>query len=651
MPIFNRLAAERAMDAIIIYLPDRSGAKMQRGISVWEVAKRTARKDLEKIVAGRVNNHLVDLATALEDDTRLNFVTVDSDEGLEILRHSTSHVMAAAVKELFEGVKVTIGPAIEDGFYYDFDFSRGFTPEDLDAIEEKMREIVQRDVPFVRKEVEREKAIEIFQNLGEAYKVELLEEIEDNRVSLYESGEFLDLCRGPHVSSSGKIKAFKLLRSSGAYWRGDERKKQLQRIYGTAFNTQEDLVSFLNRLEEAKNRDHRILGKRLDLFSAHELAGAGLIYWHPHGALIREIIEGFWRREHRRRGYQIVYSPHIYKADLLKVSGHLQFYRESMYSPMDIDGVDYYIKPMNCPGHIMIYQSSIRSYRDLPVRYAELGTVYRYERSGTLTGMFRVRGFTQDDAHIFCTPEQLKNEILGVLDLADFLMKTFQYDYRIYLATRPEKFKGSEEIWERATGSLEKALDEFGKGYDVDPGGGVFYGPKIDIKLIDVLGRGWQGPTIQVDFNFPESFNIEYVGQDGNRHQVVMIHRTVLGSMERFVGGLIEHFAGAFPLWLAPVQIAVLTITDRSRDYAAEVAAHLKAADLRVEEDFRNEKIGLKIREAQLRKIPYMLIIGDKEMSARTVSTRKLGGERLEAMTIDRVIDFLSTEAQVPVAE
>jgi threonyl-tRNA synthetase len=639
------------MDAIIIYLPDRSGAKMQRGISVWEVAKRTARKDLEKIVAGRVNNHLVDLATALEDDTRLNFVTVDSDEGLEILRHSTSHVMAAAVKELFEGVKVTIGPAIEDGFYYDFDFSRGFTPEDLDAIEEKMREIVQRDVPFVRKEVEREKAIEIFQNLGEAYKVELLEEIEDNRVSLYESGEFLDLCRGPHVSSSGKIKAFKLLRSSGAYWRGDERKKQLQRIYGTAFNTQEDLVSFLNRLEEAKNRDHRILGKRLDLFSAHELAGAGLIYWHPHGALIREIIEGFWRRDHRRRGYQIVYSPHIYKADLLKVSGHLQFYRESMYSPMDIDGVDYYIKPMNCPGHIMIYQSSIRSYRDLPVRYAELGTVYRYERSGTLTGMFRVRGFTQDDAHIFCTPEQLKNEILGVLDLADFLMKTFQYDYRIYLATRPEKFKGSEEIWERATGSLEKALDEFGKGYDVDPGGGVFYGPKIDIKLIDVLGRGWQGPTIQVDFNFPESFNIEYVGQDGNRHQVVMIHRTVLGSMERFVGGLIEHFAGAFPLWLAPVQIAVLTITDRSRDYAAEVAAHLKAADLRVEEDFRNEKIGLKIREAQLRKIPYMLIIGDKEMSARTVSTRKLGGEQLEAMTIDRVIDFLSTEAQVPVAE
>jgi threonyl-tRNA synthetase len=639
------------MDAIIIYLPDRSGAKMQRGISVWEVAKRTARKDLEKIVAGRVNNHLVDLATALEDDTRLNFVTVDSDEGLEILRHSTSHVMAAAVKELFEGVKVTIGPAIEDGFYYDFDLSRGFTPEDLDAIEEKMREIVQRDVPFVRKEVERKKAIEIFEDLGETYKVELLEEIEDNRVSLYESGEFLDLCRGPHVSSSGKIKAFKLLRSSGAYWRGDERKKQLQRIYGTAFYTQEELVSFLNRLEEAKNRDHRILGKRLDLFSAHELAGAGLIYWHPHGALIREIIEGFWRREHRRRGYEIVYSPHIYKADLLKVSGHLQFYRESMYSPMDIDGVDYYIKPMNCPGHIMIYQSSIRSYRDLPVRYAELGTVYRYERSGTLTGMFRVRGFTQDDAHIFCTPEQLKNEILGVLDLADFLMKTFQYDYRIYLATRPEKFKGSEEIWERATGSLEKALDEFGKGYDVDPGGGVFYGPKIDIKLIDVLGRGWQGPTIQVDFNFPESFNIEYVGQDGNRHQVVMIHRTVLGSMERFVGGLIEHFAGAFPLWLAPVQIAVLTITDRSRDYAAEVAAHLKAADLRVGEDFRNEKIGLKIREAQLRKIPYMLIIGDKEMSARTVSTRKLGGEQLEAMTIDRVIEFLSTEAQVPVAE
>jgi threonyl-tRNA synthetase len=514
-----------------------------------------------------------------------------------------------------------------------------------------MGEIVRRDVPFVRKEVDRNEAIEIFNQMGETYKVELIEEIEDDRVSLYESGGFLDLCRGPHVSSSGKIGAFKLLRSSGAYWRGDERNKQLQRIYGTAFYVQEDLDSYLRKLEEAKNRDHRILGKRLDLFSTHELAGAGLVYWHPQGALIREIIEAFWREEHRKRGYQIVYSPHLYKADLLQVSGHLQFYRESMYSPMDIDGVDYYIKPMNCPGHIMIYKNSIHSYRDLPVRYAELGTVYRYERSGTLTGMFRVRGFTQDDAHIFCTPDQLKDEISGVLDLADFLMKTFEYDYRVYLATRPEKYKGSEAIWERARCSLEAALQEFGKGYEVDPGGGVFYGPKIDIKLIDALGREWQGPTIQVDFNFPESFNIEYVGKDGNRHQVVMIHRTVLGSMERFVAGLIEHYGGAFPIWLAPVQLTVLTITDRSEAYAEEVVNLLKAAELRVEGDFRNEKIGLKIREAQLGKIPYMLIIGEQEMTARTVSPRKLGGQQLPAMTVERFIDVAKNEAKLPVTE
>ncbi len=624
---------------------------MEKGISVWETAKRTGQNNLERIIAGRVNDHLVDLNTALEGDARLSFVTADSAEGLEILRHSTSHIMAAAVKELFNGVKVAIGPPIEDGFYYDFDFSRGFTPEDLAAIEEKMREIIQRDVSFVREEIDRKGAIEIFQKMGEPYKVELIEGMEDERVSLYESGGFLDLCRGPHVTSSGKIKAFKLLRSSGAYWRGDERNKQLQRIYGTAFYSKEDLEAYLRKVEEAKNRDHRTLGKRLDLFSTHELAGAGLVYWHPQGALVREIIENFWRREHRKRGYEIVYSPHLYRADLLDVSGHLQFYRDSMYSPMDIDGVDYYIKPMNCPGHIMIYQNAIRSYRDLPVRYAELGTVYRYERSGTLTGLFRVRGFTQDDAHIFCTPEQLKDEILGVLNLADFMMKTFRYEYRVYLATRPEKFKGSEGIWERATRSLESALEEFGRGYDVDPGGGVFYGPKIDIKLIDALGREWQGPTIQVDFNFPESFNIEYVGMDGNRHQVVMIHRTVLGSMERFVGGLIEHYGGAFPLWLAPVQVIALTITDRHRAYAQEVAAHLKGAGFRVVEDLRNEKLGLKIREAQLRKIPYMLVMGDKEMSARTVSPRRLGGQQLEAMSTDQLIDFLKAEATGSVNE
>jgi threonyl-tRNA synthetase len=638
------------MNEITVYLPNRSGQKVARGIPIWEVARQTKQDNPERIIAGRIDSQLVDLGTPLKEDTHLSFVTADSEEGLEILRHSTSHIMAAAVKELFDGVKVTIGPSIDEGFYYDFDFSRGFTPEDLQAIEERMTDLVQRDVPFVRKEIDRKEAIQLFQEMGETYKVELLEEIEGDRVSLYESGGFLDLCRGPHLTSSGKIKAFRLLRSSGAYWRGDERNKQLQRIYGTAFFSGDELDAYLEKVEEAKNRDHRILGKRLDLFSSHELAGAGLIYWHPHGALIREIVENFWRREHRKRGYDIVYSPHLCRSDLLKVSGHLQFYRDSMYSPMDIDGVDYFIKPMNCPGHIMIYQNSIRSYRDLPVRYAELGTVYRYERSGTLTGMLRVRGFTQDDAHVFCTPEQLKDEILGVLDLADFMMKTFQYDYQIDLATRPEKYKGSETGWEQATQSLEAALKEFGKGYDIDPGGGVFYGPKIDIKLIDALGRGWQGPTIQVDFNFPESFNIEYVGKDGHRHQVVMIHRTVLGSMERFVGGLIEHFAGAFPLWLAPVQLAVLTITDRSHDYGEEVTTRLKEADLRVEKDFRNEKIGLKVREAQLRKIPYVLVIGDKEVSGRTVSPRRLGGQQLEPMSIDRFVDLVRSEEKNPAA-
>jgi threonyl-tRNA synthetase len=632
------------MEAITIRFPDESDTEMEKGISVWEVAKRSRRGDLDSLVAGRINNHLVDLGTILETDTDLDFITAESPEGLEILRHSTSHMLAAAVKELFEDVKVTIGPAIEDGFYYDFDFSRGFTPEDLNAIEEKMREIIERDVPFVRKEVSRNEAIEIFRKMGETYKLELLEEIEDHRVSLYESGGFVDLCRGPHIASSGKIKAFKLLRSSGAYWRGDERNTQLQRIYGTAFYSQEELESHLMRLEEAKKRDHRVLGKRLDLFSTHELAGAGLIYWHPQGALIREIIEDFWRKEHRRRGYDIVYSPHLYRADLLKVSGHLHFYKDSMYAPMDIDGVDYYVKPMNCPGHIMIYQSGVRSYRDLPIRYAELGTVYRYERSGTLAGMFRVRGFTQDDAHIFCTQEQLKAEILGVLDLADFMMRTFDYDYKIYMATKPEKHKGSETLWQRATQSLETALDEFGRGYEIDPGGGVFYGPKIDIKLIDALGRGWQGPTIQVDFNFPESFNIEYVGKDGNRHQVVMIHRTVLGSMERFVGGLIEHYAGAFPLWLAPVQTIVLTITDHSRPYAEGVVRQLIEAGFRVAEDFRNEKLGLKIRESELRKIPYSVVVGDKEMSTGTVAPRKLGGHQLDTMSVDRLIDLMRTE-------
>jgi len=531
--------------------------------------------------------------------------------------------MAHAVKSLFPEAKLAIGPPVDDGFYYDFDLPQPLTPDVLAKIEERMQEIIGHDRPFVREEMSRAAAIELFNYLNEPYKVELLGGIADDIVSVYKEGDFVDLCRGPHMESTGQIKAFKLLSVAGSYWRGDERNKMLQRIYGTAFPDKKMLRDYLRRLEEAKKRDHRTLGKQLDLFSMHEEAGSGLVYWHPKGALIREIIEDFWRKEHRARGYRLVYTPHIFRSDLLKTSGHLDFYRDNMYPPMDVDGIDYYVKPMNCPGHILIYASQTRSYRELPIRLAELGAVYRYERGGTLHGMLRVRGFTQDDSHIFCAPEQLKDEVVGVMNFADFMMKTFHYEYKVYLATRPEKFVGSTHVWEMAEARLKEALDEFGVSFDIDEGGGVFYGPKIDMKVYDALGREWQGPTIQVDFNFPERFDLTFVGADGGRHRPVMIHRVVLGAMERFIGGLIEHYEGYFPLWLAPVQVRILTVTDAHVSYATKLKSEMEETGIRVELDDRNETMALKIRESQLEKIPYTLVIGDREVADGTVSIRK----------------------------
>lgn len=559
---------------------------------------------------------------------------------LEKLRHSTAHVMAQAVKRLYPETLVTIGPAIENGFYYDFDREEPFKPEDLQKIENLMHEIVKENFPVVRSELNKEEALKFFEGKGEKYKKELITEIEDEEVSIYTQGEFADLCRGPHVGSTGDIKSFKLLSVAGSYWRGDENNKMLQRIYGIAFYSRKDLGEYLDRLEEAKKRDHRKLGKELDLFHVDEEIGSGLILWHPKGALVRTIIEDFWRKEHYKNGYQILYSPHIARAHLWETSEHLNFYKENMYSPMDIDGTDYIVKPMNCPFHIKIYNSRLRSYRELPFRWAELGTVYRYEKTGVLHGLLRVRGFTQDDAHIFCRSDQLPEEISKALDFTIFILRSFGFEeYQIYLSTKPDKFVGSEESWEKATTALKGALDKSGMAYEIDAGEGVFYGPKIDVKIKDSLGRAWQCSTIQVDFNLPERFKISYIGEDGQPHQPIMIHRALMGSLERFFGCLIEHFAGAFPTWLAPVQVRILTITDNHIKYAEEISEFLKKDGIRVELDSRNEKVGFKIREAQTSKIPYMLIIGDKEIKDKAVAVRKRKEKKTETMDSE---DFLS---------
>jgi len=630
-----------------ITLPDGKDKEYPSGTTVMDVLKDFDKGLLKSTVAAQVNGSCVDLSFLLNKDSVIKPITVDSKEGLEIYRHSTSHVMAHAVKELFNDVKVTIGPAIEDGFYYDFDSPVPFTPEDLKKIERRMLEIVKKNIPFERSDVDKKEALKLFNEIGEVYKQELINEIPEDKVSVYRQDGFVDLCRGPHLPSTGWIKAFKLTGIAGAYWRGSEKNKMLQRIYGTAFPTKKELDDYLDRIEEAKKRDHRKLGKELDLFSISDDVGAGLVCWHPKGAVVRSIIEDFWKKEHYRHDYQIIYTPHIAKVDLWKTSGHWEFYRENLYSPMDIEGQDFIVKPMNCPFHIQIYQSGLRSYRDLPIRYAELGTVYRFERSGVLHGLLRVRGFTQDDAHIFCRPNQLEDEIASVLNFTLYILRSFGFNnYDIYLSTRPEKFVGTLDNWTKAEDALKHALEKTGLKFQIDPGEGVFYGPKIDIKIKDMLGRAWQCSTIQVDFNLPQRFNVTYRGEDGKEHQPIMIHRALMGSLERFFGVLIEHYAGAFPLWLAPVQAIVLTITEQNNEYAKEVYGRLRKEDIRAELDIRNEKLGLKVREAQLKKIPYMLVIGNSEEEKKLVAPRTRSGSTLEPMTVDEFIGLISKESK-----
>ncbi|MGE4492459.1 MAG: threonine--tRNA ligase [Syntrophotalea sp.] len=603
-------------------------------------------KQRKQTVAVKCDGRLLDLSTPLAMDAVIEPVSVHSEAGLEILRHSTAHIMALAVKELFgDQVKVAIGPAIEDGFYYDFDREKPFSSEEFEQIEAKMAELANARLPFVRQEMPKEEAIRFFEQHGEIYKLELLREMEAETVSLYTHGGFVDLCRGPHVPDSSWIKVFKLLRVAGSYWRGDEKRQMLTRIYGTAFADKKELQQYLARLEEARKRDHRKLGKQLGLFTIQDQIGPGLILWQPRGALLRRLIEDYWKDEHYRNGYQLLYTPHIARQDLWKTSGHLDFYGENMYSAMEIDEVMYQLKPMNCPFHIGVYNADKHSYREFPIRWCELGTVYRYERTGALHGLMRVRGFTQDDAHIFCRPDQLEEEIFNIIDLNLHILKTFGFDqYDVYLSTRPEKYVGSDEHWQLSTQALKQALEKKGLAYQLDPGEGVFYGPKIDIKIKDQLGRSWQCSTIQVDFNLPERFQMNYTGVDGAEHQPIMIHRALMGSLERFIGVLIEHYAGAFPLWLAPEQARIMNITDDQGEYCEQVHARLRAMGVRIDKDVRNEKLNYKIREAQLMKVPYMLIVGEREKQEGTVTVRKRDGENLPAMTPEAFVDLVIEE-------
>lgn len=600
---------------------------------------------LDRVVAVKINGVPSDLSTKLGEKSELEPIYLHSDEGLEILRHSTSHVMAMAVRELFPGVKVTIGPAIKNGFYYDFDYKRPFKEDDLPLVEEKMHEIIEADLAFTRREMAVSEALAFFKAQDEDYKVELIEDLDAEMVSLYTQGSFTDLCRGPHIASTGMIKAFHLIKTAGAYWRGDEHRPMLSRIYGVGFSDRKQLKKHLHMLEEARKRNHVKLGAQLELFSTYEEVGAGMVVWHPNGAMLRHLLEEFEIAEHLKRGYELARGPEVLKTDLWKKSGHFDNYRENMYFT-EIDGQSYGMKPMNCLSHMLIYGSKIRSYRDLPRRYFELGTVHRHERSGVLHGLFRVREFTQDDAHILCTPGQLNDEIKGVLDFVREVMGIFQFDYELEISTRPEKSIGSDEDWELATKALVKAMDELQLNYEINEGDGAFYGPKIDVKLEDALGRKWQCATIQCDFTLPEKFDLTFIGNDGEKHRPVMIHRVILGALERFIGVLIEHYAGAFPTWLSPVQAAVLTVTDRNIPFGEKVLKELLAAGIRVDSDFRNEKLGLKVREAQIKKIPYMLIIGDKECDNKGVTPRKRNGQNLSLMGTDEFMDLITEECK-----
>jgi threonyl-tRNA synthetase len=636
------------MEKIEVRLKDGTTKSYPKGILLKDILADSAlRGKADEVVTAKIGGILLDLQAPLTEGGLLEWVGMSSQEGMEVLRHSTSHVMAQAVQSLFPEAKITIGPAIKDGFYYDFDLDHGFSPEDFSRIEAKMKEIIDRDLPIVRRAVSREEALRIFGERGEPYKKELIEDLAESELTLYQQGDFIDLCRGPHLSSTGKIKAFKLTSVAGAYWRGDERNKMLQRIYGIAFPSAEALEKYLYRLEEARRRDHRKLGRELDLFSINEEAGAGLVIYHPKGAILRTTLEDFERREHLKRGYQLVIGPQILKLDLWKRSGHYDNYRDKMYFT-EVEGQSYGIKPMNCLAHMLIYKSKIRSYRDLPLRYFELGTVHRHEKSGELHGLLRVRGFTQDDAHILCMPEQLNGEIKGILNLVRDMMRIFDFPYELEISTRPDRGTiGSEEDWERATASLRFALEESSLPYQINRGEGAFYGPKIDVKLKDALEREWQCATIQCDFAMPERFDLSYVGKDGEKHRPVMVHRVILGAMERFIGVLIEHYAGAFPTWLAPIQVILLTVTDPQIPYAEEIHQRLVRAGIRTEKDFRNEKLGLKIREAEIQKIPYMVVLGRKEVTQEMLAPRARSGKTLKHMKVEEFIGRIKEECLI----
>ena len=629
------------MDIKIIF-PDNNELFLNAGISAGETVKAWKKETLSYIVAVKVNSIPVDLSYQMKENTKLDLIDISSAEGLSILRHSISHVMAQAVQEVFPGAKVSIGPSIEDGFYYDFEYKEPFTLEDFPKIEKRMKEIIAADNPFVREELSREAALKLFKERRESYKVELINDLPDEvkEVSIYKQGSYIDLCRGPHIPSTGMIKSFKLLSVAGAYWRGNENNKMLQRIYGTGFANDNELNEYLNLLEEAKKRDHRRLGKELDLFQVNDEAGPGLIIFHPKGMMLRYIIEDWERKEHLKRGYDMVMGPQILKVDLWKKSGHFDHYRENMYFT-EVDEQVYGIKPMNCLSHMLIYKSKLRSYRDLPLRYFELGTVHRHEKTGVLHGLMRVRQFTQDDAHILCTPEQLNSEIRAIADFVNYAMGIFGFEYEVELSTRPPKSIGSDDDWNLATKALENALKDNDINYEVNEGEGAFYGPKIDFKLKDALKRKWQCATIQCDFTLPERFDLNYIGADGGKHRPVMLHRVILGAIERFMGVLIEHYAGAFPVWLSPTQCVLLTVTDKQIPYAQKVHEKLIESGIRSERYFENEKLGYKIRQAQMQKIPYMLVIGDKEVEAGSVAPRTRDGQNMGSLPVDKFIALL----------
>lgn len=631
-----------------ITFPDGSTKEFDSGTTLAQIAESIGPRLAREALAASIDGVLLDMDTAVERDSEVRFLTFANEEGVDVFRHSSSHVMAQAVKRLYPDAALAIGPSIEDGFYYDIDLDESLNEEDLKRIEEEMKKIVSEKVPFTREVLPRAEAIALFEELGESYKVELINDLDDETVSIYRQGDFVDMCLGPHLPDTGYVKSFKLLHTAGAYWRGDEKNKMLQRLYGTSWSDKKALKAYLTRLEEARKRDHRKLGRELDLFSIEEEAGPGLVIWHPRGALLRTILEDFEKREHLKRGYQIVMGPQMLKADLWKKSGHWDNYKENMYFT-EVEGTEYGIKPMNCVAHMLIYKSSIRSYRELPIRYFELGTVHRHEKSGVLHGLLRVRGFTQDDAHILCTPEQLNQEIRGVITFIRDVMAVFGFEYVMEISTRPEKSIGSAEDWDSATDALKLALEDEGIEYKINEGDGAFYGPKIDVILKDAIGRMWQCATVQCDFALPERFELEYVGADGDRHRPIMLHRVILGSIDRFLGVLIEHYAGAFPAWLSPVQVKLLTITDRSANYARSVAETLREEGYRVETDLRNEKIGYKIREARLEKVPYMLIIGDKEADAGSVAVRDREDGDRGVVSLDEFIEGVRVEMAPPI--